>query len=107
MRYVYDAVIYLLGGRCAVCGSTENLSVDHVDGITWDRHSVGREARVKRYRDELFGIYRHPDGGEVRLRCLCGPCNSKYQPEHQYDTVEPTQEEIANYHANRDDGVPF
>lgn len=94
MRYLYAQVIYLLGGpRCKRCGREDNPSVHHVDGITWDRHSVGQQARIRRYRDEALGIRTYPDGSWIRLECLCVTCNSLVELERETD---PTPEEIDN-----------
>ena len=66
----FAALIQLLGGACAHCEETEPtlLSVDHIDGITWDRRALRVDARVGRYVREFT------EG--VRLRVLCLHCNS-------------------------------
>lgn len=68
-------LISVLGGRCVICGeSGENapLTIDHKNGITWDRYAVRYDARVRRYYEEYIR--------GVPLRCLCLPCNSGNQP---------------------------
>lgn len=61
-----------LGGECAVCGE-ENLSlltVDHKDGVTYDRYALRYDARVNRYIEEYVN--------GVALRCLCLVCNGRF-----------------------------
>ena len=67
----FAELIGLLGAECDECGETapELLSIDHVDGITWDRRAMRWDARVGRYLRE------YAEG--VRLRVLCLPCNSR------------------------------
>jgi hypothetical protein len=56
---------------CAGCGDKfahAELTVDHVDGCTWNKTRLNRWSRVARYwREYEIGI---------RLRALCGSCNS-------------------------------
>jgi hypothetical protein len=67
----FVALISALGGCCAECGedNASLMSVDHCDGITWDRRSLRYDARVSRY------VREHTEG--VRLRVLCLPCNGR------------------------------
>jgi len=76
-------LIQTLGGVCVDCGEDrpELLSVDHVDGITWDRYALRLDARVGRY------IREHVEG--VRLRVLCGVCNSRDGQARQQPDYEP------------------
>lgn len=62
------ALLELLGGECADCGSPDNLQVDHVDGRAWIVDRVEFSARVSRYWQEFRA--------GVRLRALCGTCNA-------------------------------
>jgi hypothetical protein len=59
----------LLGGSCAVCGSREDLTIDHEAGRDWKIERVSRHARVTRYLAEYL------DG--VPLRILCIECNGR------------------------------
>src|ERR1700746_406640 len=57
---------------CAECGEQFEdprlLTVDHVDGITWNPRKLSQHCRIARYwREFLEG---------VPLRALCGHCNS-------------------------------
>lgn len=64
-------LIQTLGGRCVECGESEPsmLSVDHVDGITWNRYALRLDARIGKY------IREHAEG--VRLQVLCLICNGR------------------------------
>lgn len=67
----FGFLIAELGGVCDECGEDrpELLTVDHRDGITWNRYALRLDARVGKYiREYLAG---------VRLRVLCGVCNSR------------------------------
>jgi 5-methylcytosine-specific restriction endonuclease McrA len=61
-------LIELLGGQCALCGSTDNLEIDHINGRTWLVRKVDPSWRVSIYWAE----YR----SGVPLQCLCGDCNT-------------------------------
>lgn len=61
-----------LGGICALCGSREDLAVDHVDGRSWKPEEYSQAGRVRKYIAE----YR----AGVRLRPLCRSCNGSYNP---------------------------
>lgn len=52
-------------GQCDAC----LITVDHLDGRTWALNKLSRWGRVARYWKE------HNEG--VRLRALCGSCNSR------------------------------
>ena len=67
----YAGLIQTLGGVCVDCGEDrpEMLTVDHQDGITWNRYALRLDARIGRY------IREHAAG--VRLQVLCGCCNSR------------------------------
>lgn len=54
-------------GKCASCGNTGGLEVDHVDGRKWSPNELSQEQRAERYWRE------HDDG--VELRALCRSCN--------------------------------
>ena len=70
-RWLQEMVIRSLGAKCVDCGTEDLtlLSVDHVNGITFDRRRLRYDARVERYIEELVG--------GVALRCLCLMCNSR------------------------------
>ena len=68
----YDALLRVLGGRCARCEGDETspLTVDHVGGSRkWDIHQLSFIARVQRYIDEFYA--------GVELRALCIHCNTE------------------------------
>ena len=62
------ALIERLGGRCAVCGSTDALQLDHYPApATWDQRAVGMIHRIRIYeREAARGL----------LRVLCANCNA-------------------------------
>jgi 5-methylcytosine-specific restriction endonuclease McrA len=43
------ALFRRLGGKCAVCGSTEELQIDHKRPRNWTPHDMSNEARVRAY----------------------------------------------------------
>ena len=57
-----------LGGKCAICGATENLTVDHKNGRNWKLYAKDPSWRVSVYRREAK---------EGRVQCLCDSCNSR------------------------------
>lgn len=64
-------LIAVLGGACVHCGEVDPtiLSVDHVEGITWDRYALRLDARIGKYiREFLAG---------VKLQVLCLICNAR------------------------------
>lgn len=69
---LFVALLLLLGNKCALCSSTFEMAIDHVDGRDWDPAKVNRYTRVRRYWKE------HRAG--VRLRVLCRKCNGGYNP---------------------------
>ncbi len=71
-KWLSEMVLRSLGGCCATCGE-ENMSlltVDHMDGVTFDRYALRYDARVARYIQELVS--------GVKLRCLCLVCNGRF-----------------------------
>lgn len=75
---VRDKVLDHYGRACACCGSTEDLTVDHVDG---DGAQHRLELFGKPRGTESTGLYRwlaengFPEGFQVQ----CRPCNSSKQ----------------------------
>lgn len=80
----------LLGGCCLVCGSTEQLEIDHALGGGGDRHrAVGRGAERYRILDAL-----RADPWDGRFILLCRSCHriktneqrraAMSDPEHAY-----------------------
>jgi len=59
------ALIYVFGGKCSICGSTENLELDHIDPII---RKAGSLQDLK-------------DIGNIRL--VCHDCNVKLEVEWQ------------------------
>jgi hypothetical protein len=55
-----------LSGACALCGSGEDLEIDHPEGVTYDPAKLSSSQRVSRYRAEAR---------EGRVRVLCARCN--------------------------------
>lgn len=65
-RKAYDKLIQELGAACYHCGSTENLTVDHIAGKDYVANKLEWSARVSRYRREMK---------EGKLQVLCNTCN--------------------------------
>jgi hypothetical protein len=62
------ALIEKLGGKCALCQTTDNLQFDHIEGALYQHNKMSYCARMIRYRREAeLGL----------LRLLCKPCNLK------------------------------
>ena len=70
VRQIRFGLKHLLGGRCARCGDRKfaSLTIDHVDGCTWEHESINTYDRWYRYLRE------YKQG--IRLRLLCLSCNS-------------------------------
>jgi hypothetical protein len=79
--------------RCAKCDEQKEdpreLTVDHVDGRDWNIESLGQSRRAARY-------WREYKAG-VRLRALCGLCNSTDGGYRRHGLQAPVD----------DDEVPF
>lgn len=63
-----DRVFCILGNHCVECGSTEDLTVDHIGGKRWIPENVHSTKRWRIYLEEAE---------KGLLRCLCRRCNSK------------------------------
>jgi len=58
----------LLGDKCAVCGATEQLECDHINGGgKKERREVFGNDRMKMFRYYL----QHPDEAKEKLQLLC------------------------------------
>jgi hypothetical protein len=72
-----------LGGRCAECGSTDRLQVDHPFGRTYNVKRMSHYNRVRRYlKEEKEGL----------IRLLCLACNEVIRPRARTmadDVMEP------------------
>lgn len=65
---IREKIIHLLGDKCAECGSTKRLEIDHPEGRDWEPRRLSQEGRATRYwREYLAG----------KLRVLCRKCNAK------------------------------
>lgn len=69
LRAAYTELLRTLGGKCTACGTMEALSVEHVEGKTYESRSLSLSQRITRYWEE----YRNG----VKLTVLCVSCNSK------------------------------
>ena len=61
-------LVALLGGKCEVCGSTENLTVEHKEGRDYQVRKLSSLMRLKKYKEEFLA------GVKLAVRCLS--CNS-------------------------------
>lgn len=76
-KALHTKLVGELGGICMLCqedGTNAPLSIDHINGIGWDKahNKYNSVDRVRRY-------YKEYQAG-VPLRVLCVPCNSGYRP---------------------------
>lgn len=65
-RRAYDKLIQDLGGKCVKCGTTEKLTIDHIDGCDFVHKDVEWSYRVSIYRREAK---------ENKLQVLCDKHN--------------------------------
>lgn len=67
-RRAYDKLIQDLGGKCVVCGTTDNLTIDHIDGCDYTHSTVEWSHRISIYRREAK---------ENKLQVMCDLHNTK------------------------------
>jgi 5-methylcytosine-specific restriction endonuclease McrA len=67
-RRAYDNLIQQLGGKCVECGTTEKLTIDHIDGCEFEHTDIEWSHRISIYRREAK---------EGKLQVLCETHNSK------------------------------
>jgi 5-methylcytosine-specific restriction endonuclease McrA len=61
-----EALIQWLGGKCVLCGSQDQLQIDHPFGRDWSPRKIESSQRISRYRQEArLGL----------VRVLCWTCN--------------------------------
>lgn len=67
------AIIFeVIGQKCATCGATSPLEVNHVFKRDWNPKRLSKYRRNLRYLRELRA--------GVPLTCLCAACNKEYRP---------------------------
>src|SRR5690349_8209405 len=66
-------VFALLGGRCAECGSTRRLQVNHIYERDWEPRRVASYYRWLRY-------WREARAKPPLVNLLCAGCNRRYEP---------------------------
>ncbi len=71
------ALVERLGGKCAQCGATTDLTFDHLLPRTWKSKDVHATKRLRLYAEEA-------ERGEIQL--LCGRCNSSKGAPESDDT---------------------
>lgn len=71
---IRDEVIAHYGGRCACCGTTEDLSMDHPDGNGAEHREelFGRRAGVSSFH---FHLWLKRNGFPPGYQVMCIPCN--------------------------------
>ena len=86
--------IEILGGMCAVCGTVNNLEIDHVDPLSkefdlgtcsrseaeyWEElkkcQALCRECHIKKSAAELSVV--HGGGMSGKKNCKCRPCKDR------------------------------
>ena len=70
-----NELMALLGDRCVMCGSQDNLEFDHPHGRHWEARSLARTKRLRLYREDF-------EVGNLRL--LCSACNKIYLPDSPF-----------------------
>lgn len=82
-----DALLALLSDSCELCGSTENLTIEHPEGRDYSIRELSSFQRVKKYLEEFMV------GVKLAVRCLS--CNSsdgnywsQFYEEQQVDRLE-------------------
>lgn len=65
-RRAYDKLIQDLGGKCVKCGTTEDLTIDHIEGCEFKHSDVEWSQRISIYRREAK---------ENKLQVLCDKHN--------------------------------
>jgi 5-methylcytosine-specific restriction endonuclease McrA len=79
-----QALIERMGGKCAQCGTAENLEFNHIYQRTWFCEQYGAApTMIKRYTEDF-------ERGHLNL--LCSECNKRYEPlplpkEYLFDDV--------------------
>jgi len=61
-------LVIKLGGKCRMCGSTEELELDHPNGKDYEARKLSPQMRMKRYEENY-------ENGQLDL--LCHNCNSR------------------------------
>lgn len=95
-----------LGGRCAKCGRTHDLEIDHPQGRDWEPCKLSSSARVSRYR-------REAKQGLVRLLCKwCNGADGPWQKQSRAERRSLEREaadaaDMAQAEAMQADEVPF
>lgn len=72
------------GGVCALCGATEGLQFDHINGRDYNPNQLSYSARMARYKREAAA-------GELRL--LCEPHNLAERKKHENGSFCRTEHE--------------
>lgn len=69
----------MLENVCALCGSEDDLEIDHEHGRDWEPNRVWSDARLRKYIQEA---------AEGHVRLLCRSCNAVYRPAAAEDGSE-------------------
>ena len=78
---VRQDLLELMGERCAFCGSTDDLTFDHLRARDWKLEKVGSVQRMRIFRKEFWA---------GKLQLLCRSCNSRkgHPPEAVQECAE-------------------
>ncbi len=71
IKHRREMLIIVMGGKCRLCGRTEDLEFDHPNGRTW------KAEKKNKWNRQI--AYEH-DYEKGLLRLLCSDCNKRNIP---------------------------
>jgi hypothetical protein len=82
-----EELIFLLGGKCCMCGENDRrcLDVEHKNG------DGGKERKEKGSGAIIEYYLKHPEEAKERLQCMCANCHRKKTYENGENGYKDTQ----------------